>query len=84
MFIWCEVTIDYLVCATDNTTTLISEEKKDGSGIESVGVKVGSDVARDDCMTTEIKAEEGKCEGRDRDSYCVGKIGSGESVVVWE
>ena len=49
--------------ATDNATTLISEEKKD-SGIESVGVVVGSD-ARDDCMTAEVKAEDKEVKAED-------------------
>ena len=70
--------------ATDNATTLISEEKKEGSAIESVGVEVGSDAARDDCMTTEMKVED-ECEGKAWNGDCVGKIGSGvESVVIWE
>ena len=49
--------------ATDNATTLISEEKKD-SGIESVGVVVGSDL-RDDCMTAEVKAEDEEVKAED-------------------
>ena len=75
--------------ATDNATTLISEEKKD-SGIESVGVVVGSDL-RDDCMTAEVKAEDEEVKAEDDwdDKGCDGKIGFGEGsvivvVVVWE
>ena len=52
------MTIKKSTPATDNATTLISEEKKEDSGIESVGVEVGSDAAREDCMTTERKAED--------------------------
>ena len=66
-----------------------SEEKKD-SGIESVGVVVGSDL-RDDCMTAEVKAEDEEVKAEDDwdDKGCDGKIGFGEGsvivvVVVWE